>query len=40
MKRTGYRHPPAHFSLILRLYWPDASVLDGTWQPPQIKKVN
>ena len=40
MKRTGYRRPLVDFSLILRLYWPDASALDGSWQPPQIKKVN
>ena len=32
--------PPAHFSLILRLYWPDASVLSGAWSPPNITKVN
>ena len=32
--------PAGDFSLILRLYWPDASVLDGSWRPPQIKKVN
>ena len=23
--------PAGHFSLILRLYWPEASVLDGSW---------
>ena len=32
--------PAAHFSLILRLYWPDASVLEDKWQPPQVKKGN
>ena len=32
--------PAGDFSLILRLYWPDASALDGSWRPPQIKKVN
>lgn len=32
--------PPAHFSMILRLYWPDESVLSGAWSPPNITKVN
>ena len=32
--------PDGHFSLILRLYWPEASVLSGTWLPPDIKRVN
>jgi hypothetical protein len=32
--------PTGHFSLVLRLYWPEASVLDGSWMPPEIKKVN
>ena len=32
--------PAAHFSLIMRLYWPDASVLEGKWRPPEVKKVN
>jgi hypothetical protein len=33
-------YPPAgNFSLILRLYWPEASVLSGEWRPPDVKKV-
>ena len=32
--------PAGHFSLILRLYWPEASVLNGAWMPPDVKKVN
>ena len=37
---------PAHagkFIPILRLYWPDEtrpSILDGTWRPPPIKRVD
>jgi hypothetical protein len=30
--------PAGSFSLIMRLYWPDTSVLEGKWQPPQLKK--
>lgn len=32
--------PAGNFSLMLRLYWPETSVLSGEWQPPQIAKVN
>jgi len=32
--------PAGRFSLILRLYWPDTSVLDGKWLPPEVKKAN
>ncbi len=31
--------PAGPFSLIMRLYWPDASVLDGKWLPPEVKKA-
>lgn len=31
--------PPAHFSLIMRLYWPEEVVLSGAWHPPQVKRV-
>jgi hypothetical protein len=27
------------FSLTMRLYWPKANVLDGTWQPPAMQHV-
>ena len=27
------------FTMNLRLYWPKAEVLDGTWTPPQVKRV-
>lgn len=31
--------PAASFSLIMRLYWPEASVLSGEWNPPEVNKV-
>jgi len=32
--------PKDGFNLIMRLYWPQKSVLDGTWAPPPVKKVS
>jgi hypothetical protein len=32
--------PEGHFSLIMRLYWPEEAVLKGAWLPPDIKKVS
>jgi hypothetical protein len=32
--------PAGRFSLIMRLYWPDTSVLEGKWLPPEVKKAN
>jgi len=31
--------PSDAFNLLLRLYWPTRDVLDGTWNPPPIKRV-
>jgi hypothetical protein len=34
--------PKGRFILMLRLYWPrekDPSILDGSWKPPQVKRV-
>lgn len=31
--------PKDDFVLMLRLYWPDQSVLDGTWKPPIVQRV-
>ncbi|ALM85311.1 DUF1254 domain-containing protein [Bordetella sp. N] len=28
-----------HFSLILRLYWPQEAAVEGTWTPPAIRRV-
>jgi hypothetical protein len=30
--------PAGSFLLMMRLYWPDQSVLDGTWKPPGIRQ--
>jgi hypothetical protein len=27
------------FSMVLRLYWPKADALSGSWAPPPIKRV-
>jgi hypothetical protein len=35
--------PKGEFVLMLRLYWPkerDPSILNGTWKPPTVKRVN
>lgn len=28
------------FNLLLRLYWPKTSVLNGHWNSPMVKRVN
>jgi hypothetical protein len=30
---------PGPFILMFRLYWPDQSVLNGTWKPPVVQKI-
>jgi hypothetical protein len=32
--------PAGDFSLILRMYWPRAAALDGTWVPPPVTRVD
>ena len=35
--------PPAKFALMMRLYWPDEtdpSILDASWKPPAVKRVD
>nr|WP_281497462.1 DUF1214 domain-containing protein [Ornithinimicrobium sp. F0845] len=31
--------PPEEFSVYLRAYWPDQSILEGTWTPPAVRPV-
>ena len=31
--------PEGIFSLYLRCYWPEKSIIDGTWMPPNVVKV-
>lgn len=28
------------FSITMRVYWPKTEMLDGSWQPPAVKRVN
>ncbi|MDP1836563.1 MAG: DUF1254 domain-containing protein [Chlamydiales bacterium] len=32
--------PKGDFVLMLRMYWPKKAVLDGSWKPPAIERVN
>ncbi|WP_447803028.1 DUF1254 domain-containing protein [Pseudomonas serbica] len=32
--------PTGPFSLLLRNYWPEASIIDGSWTPPDVVKTN
>lgn len=32
--------PDGTFSLYIRAYWGEKSIIDGTWQPPKIERVN
>ena len=31
--------PDGTFSLYIRAYWADKAILDGTWTPPNVEKV-
>ncbi len=31
--------PPGDFNVMMRVYWPKESMLNGTWTPPAITKV-
>jgi hypothetical protein len=39
MKPNWLPAPYADFSLYLRAYWPHESVMDGTWTPPPVTRV-
>ena len=32
--------PQDGFNLVMRLYWPKQPVLDSTWAPPAVKRVD
>lgn len=32
--------PKENFNLMLRLYWPKPNMIDGSWTPPAVRKVN
>jgi hypothetical protein len=32
--------PKGHFSLYIRAYWGKQGILDGSWQPPMVKKMD
>jgi hypothetical protein len=41
-KESNWLPAPASgpFTMNLRLYWPKAEALDGTWSPPPVRRVN
>ncbi|HSZ50725.1 MAG TPA: DUF1214 domain-containing protein, partial [Caulobacteraceae bacterium] len=40
--RTNWLPAPKgeDFSLYVRAYWPKPAVLDGSWTPPPVERVN
>jgi len=32
--------PSGSFNLIMRIYWPKESVLDGNWSPPPVQRMD
>ena len=39
-KPTGCPRPEGKFVLMLRLYWPKESLINGTWKIPPVKRVD
>ncbi|MEV6772018.1 DUF1254 domain-containing protein [Nocardia sp. NPDC051030] len=41
-KESNWLPTPASgdFNLMLRTYWPDNTIIDGTWNPPAVQKTN
>ncbi len=40
-KNANWLPPPTEgrFALVLRLYWPETTVLDGVWAPPPVMRI-
>ena len=38
-RQTGCRRRTAPIYMVMRLYWPKQTALDGTWSPPAVTKV-
>jgi Protein of unknown function (DUF1214) len=32
--------PAGNFSLLMRHYWPETTITNGTWMPPDVEKTN
>lgn len=32
--------PKGDFELFIRAYWPTAEIMNNTWAPPPVRKVN
>jgi hypothetical protein len=32
--------PDGKFSLYIRAYWPDEAIIDGSWMPPAVQRVD
>ena len=39
-KESNWLPAPAEgFNLLMRLYWPEKEILDGSWKPPQVQNL-
>ncbi|MFO1072608.1 MAG: hypothetical protein U1E17_07975 [Geminicoccaceae bacterium] len=32
--------PPGPIYVVMRLYWPKEAALDGSWQPPAVRRLS